>query len=138
MATIQNNLFGKTITKGKTAGDIGRAKMSQMTEFVRASPILSAAAVGSVVGGGLLIAQHIKKRKPPKKRKTITKRKKRKGKSRRNILNKWEIKHAGRGTKGVKLVKFRTAGGKLVTFRRKGTSKRRKGYTGKKRKRGKK
>lgn len=43
-------------------------------------------------------------------------------------LGRGEIKHSGKGTKGTKLVKFRTKSGKIVTFKVKGTSKRRRGF----------
>ena len=133
------DLVPNILKKGskKAEGLPGKAELKNLTQFIRASPILSgvtAGAIGaSVIGGSALLVQAIqKKRKSAKKRKITTRKKSRK---KRNILNKWEIKHAGRGTKGVKLVKFKTSSGKTVSFRRKGTSKRRKGYQ--KRKRGK-
>ena len=43
-------------------------------------------------------------------------------------LGRGEIKHSGRGTKGTKRVSFVTASGKRVSFKVKGTSKRRRGF----------
>tara|TARA_Y100000310_G_C20677257_1_gene813797 strand:+ start:826 stop:1269 length:444 start_codon:yes stop_codon:yes gene_type:complete len=121
---------------------------SPVTDFVRGNPIVSTAAVGIGTTGLLGIAAvgrraaTRKKRKKAKKRTTTRKRKKvrkaprccvrRKKKKRKIIrgrgLGRGEIKHSGKGTKGTKLVSFRTKDGKIVRFKTKGSSKRRKGY----------
>ena len=72
------DIFGKAKEKAISIGDIGKTQLSQLTQFVRASPILTSAAVGTIVGGGLIVAQQIRKRKAkPKKKRTTTRRRKR-------------------------------------------------------------
>jgi len=115
----------------------------QLTEFIRESPIVSGAALGgtALIGGSLIASSIRKRRKVTRKSKTTrrrSKRTKRKSKSRRGVirgrgLGRSEIRHSGRGTKGTKRVSFVTASGKRVSFKVKGTSKRRKGFVKRKR-----
>lgn len=114
-----------------------------ITDFIRGNPLVSTAAVGigttGLIAGATTIVRRAKRKKPKKrttgKRKTARKTKKRKQpkrKKRRIIrgrgLGRSEIKHSGKGSKGTKVVSFRTKEGKLVRFKTKGTSKRRKGF----------
>lgn len=117
-----------------------KTPISSITQFVRINPIVSGAAVGAgILAAGIAIRQVVRRRKAKRKtikRRKATKRNGRKRKSRvkrRRIirgrgLGRGEIRHSGKGTRGTKLVSFRTKSGQLVKFKVKGTSKRRKGF----------
>lgn len=62
----------------KITSDIPRlagVKGAELTQFIRGSPLVTGAAVGTIIGGGLVVAQQIKKRKrkvaPKRKRKVM-------------------------------------------------------------------
>jgi len=118
-------------------GQLVKARSSDVSQFIRASPITSGLALGGSVLGGVGALQIVKKfrsRKKTKKKKTRTKkrttrrrrsptrRKTRRGK-RRIIrgrgLGTHEIRHSGRSTKGkFKVVSFRDKRtGKMVRFK---------------------
>ena len=123
------------------------ARITQpLTDFIRGNPIVSTAAIGigttGLIAGAITTIRKRKKKKAKVKKRRVTIRKNgRKRKvSRRGIirgrgLGRSEIKHSGKGTKGTRLVSFRTASGKLVRFKVKGTSKRRKGFVKRRKKR---
>jgi len=112
-----------------------------VTDFIRGNPIVSTAAIGigttGLLASAITAVRRRKKKGKVKKRKTTRRKNGRKRvrktkKGRRRIirgrgLGRGEIKHSGRGTKGTKVVSF-MAKGKRVTFKIKGTSKRRKGF----------
>ena len=136
----------KNIKSDGILTNFGRINQA-VTDFIRGNPIVSTALIGIGTTGLVIGAKSIitrrrkaKKRKATRRKATTTKkrRKKRTGVKRRIIrgrgLGRGEIKHSGKGTRGTKLVSFRTASGKLVRFKVKGTSKRRKGFVRKRRK----
>ena len=114
-----------------------------ITDFIRGNPLVSTAAVGIGTTGLVTLAATVigrKKRKKAIKRRRVARAKPRKRKKAKRIkrkkrriirgrgLGRGEIRHSGKGTKGTKLVSFRTKEGKLVRFKVKGTSRRRKGF----------
>jgi len=116
-----------------------------VSDFVRGNPIVATAAVGAGFTGLAAVATTIirkkrkKKKKAVRRKRAVRKRGRVKKRKRRIIrgrgLGRGEIRHAGKGTKGVKLVSFTTKDGKRVKFRVKGTSKRRKGFVKRRKKR---
>ena len=107
-----------------------------VTSFIRQNPIVSGAVLGGSVLAGGLVAQTIRKgvrrrkaRVTTRKRKVTRKRRVHRHKIRGRGLGHGEIKHSGRGTTGTRIVSFRNKKtGKMVRFKVKGTSKRRKGF----------
>jgi len=66
----------------KITSDIPRlagVKGAELTQFIRGSPLVTGAAVGTIIGGGLVVAQQIQKRK----RKVAPKRKRKVSRARR-------------------------------------------------------
>lgn len=117
---------------------------SNVTQFIRESPVTSGVALGgSVLAGGLIVRQITRRKKSTRKatrkkaavrKKRSRKKKTRSSKKKRRIirgrgLGRSEIKHSGRGTTGTKVVRFRNKKtGEMVSFKVRGTSKRRKGF----------
>ena len=114
-----------------------------ITDFIRGNPLVSTAAIGIGTTGIIAVAKTVarrKKRKKTVKRKRRTKRKSKKAKAKKRPkrkkrriirgrgLGRGEIKHSGKGTRGTKRVTFTTKDGRRVSFKVKGTSKRRKGF----------
>lgn len=155
MVTLQSIPIQQLPKNIKTSVLTSLERITQpVTDFIRGNPIVSTAAIGIGTTGLIAAAATFVKRKKAKKKVTVRKkvqaRKKTKAQIKaqrlRNLakarrakkrprriirgrgLGRGEIKHSGRGTKGTKLVSFRTKDGKLVRFKTKGTSKRRKGF----------
>jgi len=138
---VFENIFPKNVrTQVLTTLD----RISQpLTDFIRGNPLVSTAAVGIGTTGIVTLASAVARRKKGKKksrRKKTTRRKTKKTKKRKQPkrkkrriirgrgLGRGEIKHSGKGTKGTKRVSFITKDGRRVSFKVKGTSKRRRGF----------
>jgi len=137
---LQNDRL-RTTTQLITSGL--QQSVASTGQFIRENPAITGATIGATALGGLVAIQAVRVSKRRKKkvsrkktrkktgkrtRRKTTKTGKRRGIIRGRGLGRSEIKHSGKSTKGTKLVSFRTKSGKLVRFKRKGTSKRRKGF----------
>lgn len=139
-------LRGRFANFGSTLGNIG----SQAGSFVKDNPLLTGLGLGGIAGLGLLGIRSARRRKSAKRktRRRSTKRSTRGRITGRGVrrprrravirgrgLGSREIKHSGSGTRGTKLVSFKTKDGRTVRFKVKGTSKRRRGFKPKTRRR---
>lgn len=116
-------------------GELG----SRLGTFVKENPLLTGVGLAASVGGITAVTRVVKRRRKAKRKSTRRRSKVTKSRSRRTSrrgrriirgrgLGRGEIRHSGKGTRGTKVVRFRTKQGKMVSFKVKGTSKRRKGF----------
>jgi len=76
---LDNDFLKRAVQVTSDIPRLAGVKGAELTQFIRGSPLVTGAAVGTIIGGGLVVAQQIKKRK----RKVAPKRKRKVSRARR-------------------------------------------------------